>query len=82
MMTTFIGTFEAQTRLPELLERVAAGERFVITRRGQPVASLVPAGVGRLRPSVEQLIDAARVLREDARVDPGEIRSWIEERRR
>lgn len=32
----------AQTRLSRLLERVAAGERVVIVRAGQPVADLVP----------------------------------------
>jgi antitoxin (DNA-binding transcriptional repressor) of toxin-antitoxin stability system len=32
---------EVQTRLQELLERVAAGEEVVITRDGEAVASLV-----------------------------------------
>lgn len=39
-----IGAFEAKNRLSELLGRVAAGEEVVITRRGVPVARLVPAG--------------------------------------
>lgn len=37
-----IGAYEAKTHLPELLERVAKGERFVITKRGRQVAMLVP----------------------------------------
>jgi prevent-host-death family protein len=37
-----IGAFEAKTRLSELLERVAEGYRFRITRRGKPVAELRP----------------------------------------
>lgn len=37
-----IGAFEAKTHLPELLQRVEAGERFVITRHNRPVAELVP----------------------------------------
>ena len=41
-MTT-VGTFEAKTHLTRLLERVARGERIVITNRGKPVAMLVPA---------------------------------------
>jgi prevent-host-death family protein len=40
---TSIGTFEAKTHLTRLLERVAKGERIVITNRGRPVAMLVPA---------------------------------------
>ena len=41
-MTT-VGSYEAKTHLAELLERVEKGERFTITRRGRPVAMLVPA---------------------------------------
>ena len=37
-----VGAFEAKTHLPELLNRVAQGERITITRRGKPVAQLVP----------------------------------------
>lgn len=39
---TNIGAFEAKTHLSRLLEQVAAGEKFVITRHGKPVAQLVP----------------------------------------
>jgi prevent-host-death family protein len=37
-----VGTFAAKTHLTSLLDRVQAGERIVITRRGKPVAMLVP----------------------------------------
>ncbi|WP_428536689.1 type II toxin-antitoxin system Phd/YefM family antitoxin [Rhodopila sp.] len=37
-----IGAFDAKTHLSALLERVAKGERFTITRHGTPVAQLVP----------------------------------------
>jgi len=37
-----IGAFEAKTHLPRLLDRVAQGERIMITRRGKPVAVLMP----------------------------------------
>ena len=43
-MTT-VGSFEAKTKLAELLDRVEAGETVTITRHGKPVAKLVPAGV-------------------------------------
>lgn len=43
-MTT-VGSFEAKTKLAELLDRVEAGETVMITRRGKAVAKLVPAGV-------------------------------------
>lgn len=37
-----VGAFEAKTHLPRLLERVRKGERFVITKHGNPVAELIP----------------------------------------
>lgn len=37
-----VGAFEAKTHLSSLLERVAQGETFTITRHGKPVARLVP----------------------------------------
>lgn len=35
-----VGSYEAKTRLAELLRMVEAGERVVITRHGQPIAVL------------------------------------------
>lgn len=40
-----VGSFEAKTKLAELLDRVEAGETVTITRHGKPVAKLVPAGL-------------------------------------
>lgn len=37
-----IDAFEAKTCLPKLLQRVQAGERFIITKHNRPVAELVP----------------------------------------
>lgn len=37
-----IGAYEAKTKLPEYLRKVAAGERFTITQRGRAVAELIP----------------------------------------
>lgn len=36
-----IGSYEAKTRLPELLRQVERGEQFTITRRGVPIARIV-----------------------------------------
>jgi prevent-host-death family protein len=38
-----VGSFEAKTKLAELLDKVEAGETVTITRHGRPVAKLVPA---------------------------------------
>lgn len=37
-----IGTYEVKTHLSQLLDQVACGETFQITRRGTPVARLMP----------------------------------------
>ncbi len=41
-----IGSYDAKTKLPELLRRVEAGESFTITNRGKPIADVVPSGAG------------------------------------
>lgn len=51
-----VGTFEAKTHLTRLLERVARGERIVITNRGKAVAMLVP-------PEMSERADTAEVGR-------------------
>lgn len=38
-----IGSFDAKTKLPEILRRVATGESFTITNRGEPIADIVPS---------------------------------------
>ena len=42
-MKTEIGSYEAKTKLPELLRKVKEGHSFTITNRGEPVAELIPA---------------------------------------
>jgi antitoxin (DNA-binding transcriptional repressor) of toxin-antitoxin stability system len=54
--TNALGVEEARRRLPELLERAAAGERFVIQRHRTPMAALVPlAGRAPTDPRLRQL---------------------------
>lgn len=42
-----IGSYDAKTRLPEILRRVEAGESFTISNRGKPIADLVPSRTGK-----------------------------------
>ena len=56
--TTTVGSFEAKTHLAALIDRAAAGEEVIITRRGKPVARLVamePATNEEARTAVERL---------------------------
>lgn len=41
-MNIEIGSYEAKTKLPELLRGVQLGNRYTITLRGMPVAELIP----------------------------------------
>lgn len=54
-----VGSFEAKTKLAELLDKVEAGETVTITRHGKAVAQLVPFKTQdeqeRLRALVEEI---------------------------
>ena len=65
-----IGSYEAKTRLPELLRQVERGERFTITRRGLPIARIVGVedNVDDRRSVIERL-KAARARRPAISVD-------------
>jgi prevent-host-death family protein len=79
-MNTAIGSYEAKTRLPELLRQVKSGKSFTITNRGEAVADLVPNTGARKKDRVE----AANRLREFMLADPirgAEIKRLIEEGR-
>ena len=61
-----VGAYEAKTHLSKLLERVEQGERFIITKRGRPVAELIPIE----RPDAETVrraIHDLRAFREELR---------------
>jgi prevent-host-death family protein len=42
-MKVEIGSYQAKTKLPELLRQVKAGKSFTITNRGEAIADLVPS---------------------------------------
>lgn len=78
-----IGSFEAKTHLPQLLERVSQGEEFTITRHGKPVARLVPAVPAKPRPDVRQVIEELKAFRKGNTLGEGvTVRDLIEEGRR
>ena len=65
-MNTAIGSYEAKTRLPELLRQVKSGKSFTITNRGEAIADLVPNTGARKKDRVE----AATKLRKFMLADP------------
>lgn len=78
-----VGSYEAKTHLPKLLERVRRGERITITRHGEPVAELVPAGSEPKRKrSVAEAIESIERRRKGMRLDGLSIRDLIDEGRK
>ena len=55
-----IGSFDAKNKLSELLTKAERGEEIIITRRGRPVAKLVPLSSAR---DVEAARGAMRRIR-------------------
>ena len=76
-----VGSFEAKTHLAALLDRVAKGETIEITRRGRPVAKLVPARADESR-DLTRIAREIRELRKGQRLRGLSIRKLIEEGRR
>ena len=61
-----IGAYQAKTHLPRLLERVRRGESVTITKRGRPVARLVPVAADdeeRARQAASRIRNRRRQLR-------------------
>ncbi len=61
-----IGSYEAKTKLPELLRQVKAGNSFTITNRGEAIADLVPS----LRPKTPDKVAAVEQLKAFMLADP------------
>ncbi len=60
-----IGSYDAKTKLPEILRRVEAGESFTITNRGKPVADIVPSSTGsrlKAKAAIENILASKKHL--------------------
>ncbi|MDZ4372716.1 MAG: type II toxin-antitoxin system prevent-host-death family antitoxin [Phenylobacterium sp.] len=82
-----VGSYEAKTRLPELLRDVARGEHITITLHGRPVAELAPpdprsARVGHSTAQAEGAIAAMLDFDLVKGVDALTLARWVDEGRR
>ena len=64
-----VGSYEAKTRLAELLRLVEEGERITITRHGKPVALLVPPR-GSTERTVPETVQEIKALRRERILGP------------
>jgi prevent-host-death family protein len=71
-----IGQRQLRNDNAELMRRVEAGESFVVTRNGRPVADLVPHG-GRDRPRTRTLAEAQALMRS---MPPVDVDGWYRDR--
>lgn len=74
-----VGAFEAKAKIAEPLDKVAAGETVLITRRGEPAALMVPpAAIHQARPKAPRDIKRFRKSCKTGKVD---IEALIDEGR-
>jgi antitoxin (DNA-binding transcriptional repressor) of toxin-antitoxin stability system len=80
---TLVGSYQAKTHLPQLLERVEQGERILITRRGVPVA-LLTQPPEQVTEDVHRVVEEMLAYRERRKRTTGKltIRQMIDEGRR
>jgi prevent-host-death family protein len=74
-MNKEVGAFEAKTHFSSLLERAENGEKITITRRGKPVAKLVPVEKER---NTEEALKAFQRIRERAKTTGVKKFDWNE----
>ena len=80
-----VGAFEAKTKLSELLDLVERGNEITITRRGEPVAKLVPISRNDERARVQALIEEIKETRKKSGLKHttlAEMLEWRKEGRR
>jgi prevent-host-death family protein len=71
-----VGTFEAKNKLSELLDRAERGEEIVITRRGRPVAKLVPFHGNHDREEARKAMRRIRELAKEMNLGPFDWEEW------
>lgn len=76
-----VGAYDAKTHLPQLLDQVAGGKSLVITKRGIPVARLVPVEARADKPAPEETVAALRSIRRGMRLGGLSVREMIDEGR-
>ncbi len=81
IINSSVGSYEAKTHLPQLLERVCKGEQITITRHGTAIAMLIPA-VPAKQKNVQMAVEEMKRFRKGKSLAGLKIREMIEEGRR
>jgi prevent-host-death family protein len=83
MLNQQIGAFEAKTHFSKIIEQVERGDDFIVTKRGKPVAKIIPF-VQEKQMTRKEAIEALREMRKLYRGNPGDdnIKDLINEGRK
>jgi prevent-host-death family protein len=83
MLNQQIGIFEAKTHLSQIINKVENGANFIISKRGKPVAKIVPVEQEK-EMTFQEAVGELIKFRKKYRGKPGSfnIREAIEEGRR
>ncbi|MBX9841724.1 MAG: type II toxin-antitoxin system prevent-host-death family antitoxin [Xanthobacteraceae bacterium] len=79
---TEIGSFDAKNRFSELLAKAEGGEEIVITRRGRPVAKLVPLEAGHDVGQARAAMKRIRTLAQEMKLGRFDWQEWKDYRDR
>ena len=71
-----IGLFDAKNKLSELVDRAERGEETIITRRGKPVAKLVPMQPVRDKEKARRAVEGIRELAKQMNLGPFDWEEW------
>jgi prevent-host-death family protein len=77
----YIGLEETKTHLSEIISKVCDGREYTITRKGTPVARLIPAEKPD-KTAAKQALIRAKKLREKLTLGNLKVKDLIEEGRR
>lgn len=76
-----IGSFEAKTHWSALLDRVALGQEIVITKRGKPIARLIPE-IGDNGDKINDAIEKIKNLRKGVSLSDADWKALRDEGRK
>ena len=81
-MSEQIGSYDAKTKLPELLRRVEQGESITITNRGKAVADIVPSASNQQQKVMQAIKGLRHLALGHSPVDESTIKVMKEDGRR
>jgi len=75
-MKNSIGSFEAKTKFATLIKRASKGEEIVITKRGEPIAKIVPITYNQNLVSSKTTIDRLKSLAKELELGKFQWSGW------